>query len=86
MKCQEAWSVFITERAIIGLRDLESEWREEELMWAANIRADRRAEERRRNDREKAYNELLEEDRKRQEEEEEKEKAEAKKKKKHKSE
>jgi len=46
--CSELWGTFITPRAIEALRDLESEWAEEELRWA-----DQKIEDRQKADKER---------------------------------
>lgn len=51
--CAELWSLFITQRAAGALKDLESEWVEEERRWLDQKREDREKAEKERKDREK---------------------------------
>merc|ERR1712217_887321 len=53
ISCSELWSLFITSRAVGALKDLDSEWIEEERRWADQKREDRERAEKERKDKEK---------------------------------
>merc|ERR1712039_82841 len=53
VSCSELWSLFITQRAVGALKDLDSEWVEEERRWLDQRREDHDKAEKERKDREK---------------------------------